>query len=649
MSDANPDQAALIAKLQSERKDNARLRAIADRSPNCIARFDRELRYLYANRTLIELTGAPDSQIIGRKNRELPVPRSLQRLWDSNIEKVLRTGKPCFIDFVVERRGKEAHLAMELYPEHSDDGQVEGVACVSRDVTKYEQAEEELLRFSRVLEESLNEIYIFDAETLRFDHVNHGARENLGYSMDELRSLTPLDIKPDFTRESFAELVHPLRTGERKKIHFTTKHQRKDGTLYPVEVHLQLFDSRQPVFVAIILDITERIRLARKHARLEEQYQQSQKLEAIGRLAGGVAHDFNNILCTITGNADLALDDLSADAPLRESLQEIKEAAARATDLTQQLLAFSRKQVIAPRVIDINRLIESMHPMLARLIGEDIVLRTIPQPDAGPICADPNQIEQVVLNLAINARDAMPKGGELLIETADVFLDEDYCSRHAGVTAGFYVMIAVSDTGCGMSAEVKKKIFEPFYTTKELGQGTGLGLATVFGIVEQSGGRIEVYSEEGRGSSFKVYFPRVADEAEAVEPRTPPTPARGHETLLVVEDEEIVRRTAVKLLEHCGYEVLEAKSGQQALAIAREHQGSIALLLTDVVMPRMNGRELARELVKLRPEIKVLYTSGYTQNVIAHHGVLDTGLEFLPKPYSLDALASRVRQVLDDR
>ena len=370
-------------------------------------------------------------------------------------------------------------------------------------------------------------------------------------------------------------------------------------------------------------------------------------MEAIGQLAGGVAHDFNNVLCAITGNAELALHDLPDKNPLRESLEEIAKAAERAADLTRQLLAFSRKQVIKPKSINLSDLIESLHTMLVRLIGEDIILRTVPRKGLGQVRVDPNQIEQIVLNLAINARDAMPNGGELLIETANVLLDEDYCQLHAKIISGPYVMLAVSDTGCGMTAETRKKIFEPFFTTKELGQGTGLGLATVFGIVEQNDGVIEVYSEPEKGSSFKVYFPRVANQTSNLKDLKTPVPTGGQETVLVVEDEEIVRNMVVKVLKRLGYQVLSASSGDKALGLAESYNNPIDLLLTDVIMPHMNGRQLAGKLSESRPDIKVLYASGYTHNVIAHHGVLSEGVEFITKPYSLDRLSSRVREVLD--
>ncbi len=370
-------------------------------------------------------------------------------------------------------------------------------------------------------------------------------------------------------------------------------------------------------------------------------------MESIGRLAGGVAHDFNNMLSAILGHADLVLGDLSADDPMRESIEEICSAANRSADLTQQLLAFSRKQVIAPRVVDLPLLLERMRTMLQRLIGEQIILQTSLEHEHARIRADPSQIEQIILNLAINARDAMPDGGELLLETSSVLLDEVYCEERLGASPGVHVTLAVSDTGCGMSPEIRKRIFEPFFTTKEVGEGTGLGLAMVFGIVQQNGGRIEVYSELGSGTTFKVFFPRVTQDEEVQPPTRSSDSPGGEETLLVVEDENLVRQPTVKILERLGYEILAARSGAEAVSLIEEHQGGIDLLLTDVVMPRMNGNELALKAVAMCPGMKVLYSSGYAEEVIVHRGVLEEGVQFIAKPFQPDTLAVRVREMLD--
>ena len=384
--------------------------------------------------------------------------------------------------------------------------------------------------------------------------------------------------------------------------------------------------------------------------RSEEQLRQSQKLEAVGQLAGGIAHDFNNLLTVINGNSELLLRGLR-DEKQSERVQEIRKAGERAAQLTRQLLAFSRKQVLQPVVLNLNSIIPDTDKMLRRLIGADVDFLTSLEPELWPVKADPGQIEQVLMNLAINARDAMPQGGKLTIQTANVYLDESYAHGHAAaVSPGPYVMLAVSDTGHGMDAETRSRIFEPFFTTKEKGKGTGLGLSTVYGIVKQSGGNIWVYSEVGRGTTFKIYLPSVAEASEQRAPEAAPREGvpQGSETVLLVEDEEVVRRLARDILELNGYRVLEAADCREALSLCESHEGPIHLLLTDVVMPQMNGRELSECALALRPAMRVLYMSGYTDDSIVHHGVLDAGVAFLEKPFTPDAVARKVREVLDD-
>jgi two-component system cell cycle sensor histidine kinase/response regulator CckA len=379
----------------------------------------------------------------------------------------------------------------------------------------------------------------------------------------------------------------------------------------------------------------------------QAQLLQAQKMEAIGRLAGGIAHDFNNLLTVITGFSDILLHRRLDDGdPLRQPIEEIHKAGKRATSLTGQLLAFSRKQVLQPKVLDLNAVATDAEKMLRCLIGEDIDLVTVLAPELGPVKADPGQIEQVIVNLTINARDAMPQGGKLTIETADVELDEDYARQHIGVEPGPYVMLAVSDTGVGMDEETQAHLFEPFFTTKE--EGTGLGLSTAYGIVKQSGGHIWVYSEPGQGTTFKIYLPRVEEAAESLKLSAAPTKLpQGSETVLVVEDDNGVRTLARDVLEVEGYTVLEARDGLEALLICEQHEGPIHLMVTDVVMPGMNGRQLAEHLASLHPEMKMLYISSYTDKAIVRHGVLELGLAFLQKPFTPGALARKVRQVLD--
>lgn len=386
-----------------------------------------------------------------------------------------------------------------------------------------------------------------------------------------------------------------------------------------------------------------------ERSRLEEQLQQARKMEAIGRLAGGVAHDFNNLLTVISGYSQLALDRMPADDPVRAYLSQIKGAGDRAASLTRQLLAFSRKQVLEPQVLDLNEVIAGINKMVQRLIGEDVELVTVCFPDLSRVRADPGQIEQVIMNLVVNARDAMPKGGRLTIETANVDLDSDHPGRHPMLPPGHYVMLAVSDTGSGMSAEMKSRIFEPFFTTKEHGKGTGLGLATVYGIVKQSGGFIWVYSEPGKGTTFKIYLPHTdMPGGKARKSGERPHAANGTETILVVEDNESVRNFVYSVLESRGYKLVKASGSEEAVKLIEGHSVPIHLMLTDVVMPRMSGTELAAHLLQHYPEAKVIYMSGYTDNAIVHHGVLEAGTHFLQKPFIPETLAQKIRKVLDE-
>jgi two-component system cell cycle sensor histidine kinase/response regulator CckA len=417
--------------------------------------------------------------------------------------------------------------------------------------------------------------------------------------------------------------------------------RRKDGSEFPVEVSLSNLDTAEGRFgIAFVSDISQR-------KLLEEQLVHAQKMEAVGRLAGGVAHDFNNMLTVISGYNRMILDDLSPLDPLRGNAEEILKAADRAAALTNQLLAFSRRQIMRPCVLNVNILLAGTQKMLRRLIGEDIQLDLKPAREVGNIKADPVHIEQAIVNLAVNSRDAMPTGGRIVIESANVHLDESYTRTHPGVQPGEFVMIAVSDTGHGMDADTRRRIFEPFFTTKEQGKGTGLGLATVYGMVKQSGGDIWVYSEIGKGSTFKLYFPKVSEpisESAAGDSEQPR--ALGTDTILLVEDEKAVRELTLKMLRHMGYTVLAAAGGAEAIEVSRSYPGRIALLLTDVVMPNMSGRQLADVLKGTRPTMKVLYLSGYTENTVVHHGVLEPGVEFLPKPFSREVLGSKIREIL---
>ena len=474
---------------------------------------------------------------------------------------------------------------------------------------------------------------------------NPKTEELFGYSREELLGarleiLLPEGHRRDHGRhreDYFARpRVRPMGIG------LDLTGRRKDGTEFPVEISLSHVETAEGVFaIAFVSDISDR-------KRLEGQLLQAQKMEAVGRLAGGVAHDFNNMLTVIAGYNRMILDELSPLDPLRGCAEEVLKATDRAAALTKQLLAFSRRQIMQPCVMSVNNTIRQTEKMLRRLIGEDIELILVLPENVDNIKADPNHLEQAIVNLALNARDAMPKGGRITVETANVHLDETYARTHLGIQPGDFVMVAVSDTGHGMDAETRRHLFEPFFTTKGKGKGTGLGLATVYGAVKQLGGDIWVYSEPGQGTTFKLYFPRVAEAAALPPADHLATEEVPHtETILVVEDEQTVRDLTVKMLRKLGHTVLAAADGAEAIELVNAYPAPIALLLTDVVMPNMSGRQVAERLLKLRPALKVLYLSGYTDNTVIHHGILEDGVEFLPKPFSREALAKKIRRVLE--
>ena len=479
-------------------------------------------------------------------------------------------------------------------------------------------------------------IWTTDAD-LRFTYQTGAALETLGFHADEALGKTVFEY---FGTE---DAEFPAIAAHRKALAGATlsfEARVAEALLRLLRPAAARADGNLIGVIGVALDVTDR-----KH--LTDQLRQSQKMQAIGELAGGVAHDFNNLLMVVKGHAQLLLQRMPKDASLHHSVEQMEKAADRAASLTRQLLAFSRKQVLQPRVLDMNDVVGGMIKMFSRVIGENIEMAFVPGANLGRTKADPGQIEQVLLNLVVNARDAMPDGGRLTIETANVELDQAYAAGHVGVEPGPYIMLTVTDTGCGMDAETQSRIFEPFFTTKEAGKGTGLGLATVYGIVKQSGGYIWVYSEVGCGSTFKIYLPQVAEEVEApvVTSETGGSLA-GTETILFVEDEQSVRELVRDYLRGEGYSVLDAGDGIEALQVAAAHNGPIHILVTDVVMPRLSGRDLAARLSAERRNLKILFISGYTDDTVVRHGVLDGGVAFLQKPFNLKALAEKIREVL---
>ena len=469
---------------------------------------------------------------------------------------------------------------------------------------------------------------------------NPAATRTFGWTPEEVIG-RPAPVIPDELLPEYQDWLQRFRLGlsmagvERVR-------KKKDGSTIEVRIWtapLRDASGRVTGTIATDSDVTEQ-----KH--LEEQFRSSQKMEAVGRLAGGIAHDFNNLLTVILGYVEMILSEAEDSASIQDSAREVQYAANRATALTAQLLAFSRRQLSQPQVLRLNEVVEHSVKMLGRVIGEDVEIATHLDPDLRAVKVDPSQIDQLLVNLVVNARDAMPKGGRLTIETANVLLDEQYAGRHIGVSAGPYAMLAVSDNGSGMTPEVKSRVFEPFFTTKEAGRGTGLGLSIVYGIVKQNGGEILVYSEPGQGTTFKLYFPIVESAEDVLAADNSAAQLRGHETVLLCEDEAGIRKLVRNMLLKQGYHVLEAESPLRAIEIARDYQGHIDLLFTDVVMPHMSGFDLARELAASRPDLKVLYTSGYTDNRLTANWVLQPGAPFLHKPFTAGSLGTKVREAL---
>ncbi len=517
--------------------------------------------------------------------------------------------------------------------------------ALALDITERRTAEEKLAILAQLSDLSPLGITVHDPEG-RYFYANQKACEMHGYTMEEFLTLNVRDINVPASAGLFAERVrHVMETGEAS---FEVEHYRKDGSTFPVEIFTKSTEwNGKKVLLSSGADISERKRAEAERAKLQQQFLQAQKMESVGRLAAGIAHDFNNVLTIINGTVDLATASLTEGDPLAEDLREIRKASERAESLTRQLLAFGSKQVISPRVVNLSALVADMHGMLGRLIREDITLTVAPATDIGSVAADPGQLEQVIMNLVVNARDAMPVGGTLRIETRNVEIAGEYAAMGAVARPGPYVMLTISDTGAGMDEATRSRIFEPFYTTKEFGKGTGLGLSTVYGIVEQSGGFITVDSTVGAGTTFAIHLPRIDAEAEGSAPAQIAAAARGTETILVVEDGLALLRLTKRMLQAGGYTVLMASEGAKALQVLATYGGPVHLMLTDVVMPGLSGPELATNAARVRPDMKILFTSGYTESLIVPHGVADGSTNFIAKPYSAEDLMRKVRDVLD--
>jgi PAS domain S-box-containing protein len=637
------------------RESEERYRTILDNIEDGYFEVDIAGNFTFFNDSLCGILGYSRDEMMGMNNRQYTDEENARKLYQA-FNKVYRTGEPTkgFDWEIIRKDGAKRYIETSVSLIKDSSGQPIGFRGVVRDITERMRTEEALKeseeRYRTAIESSNDGVSITKGDLHLF--VNRKYLEIFGYNhLEEIVGKPPsITVHPD-ERDRVMEITRKRQAGEDVPSKYEFKGIRKDGDIIYIEVSAAKTIYRgEAVSLAYLRDITERKGAEEEMAALQEQLRQSQKMEAIGRLAGGIAHDFNNFLTVIKGYSQLSLLELKEDSPLKGNIEEINRATDQSAGLIRQLLAFSRRQVMEMRVLDLNILLQNLNKMLRRVIGEDIELVTLLAEDLGRVKTDPGQIEQVILNLAVNARDAMPSGGKLTIETANVELDGAYARRHVAVTPGRYVMLAVSDTGVGMTPEVRDRVFEPFFTTKEEGKGTGLGLSTVYGIVKQSEGNIWIYSEPGHGTTFKIYLPQVEELLEEVKEKVVGEELpRGSETVLVVEDDEEVRKLAVRVLKRQGYKVLEASQGDDALRLCEEHNRPIQLMVTDVVMPGMDGRELTNRLMLLHPEIRVLYMSGYTGNTIVHHGVLEDGINYLQKPFTVEALAGKVREVLDKK
>jgi two-component system, cell cycle sensor histidine kinase and response regulator CckA len=629
------------------------LRAIVETSPNPIFVKNEEGRFTLINKAVELAYGRSSDEILGKKEADLNGYHAEIQTFIHDDDEVIQTRQPKFIpeeELTNPKTGETRLFQTIKVPLTLPGNETVHVLGVATDITERKKTEEALReteeRYRLLFDSNPLPMWVYDRDTLQFLAVNKAAINHYGYSRDEFLFMTIKDIR---SAEEVQTLVDKISNENGFNSAGTWKHRKKDGSVIDVEIisHPLLFGGRNAKLV-LANDVTERSHAENALRETEEQLRQAQKLEGVGHLAGGIAHDFNNLLTVINGFCALAMRDLNSEDPLLANLEEIKKAGDRATSLTRQLLAFSRRQVLQPKVLNLDEVVTDMEKMLRRIIGEHIDLRAGLEPTLGNVNADPGQIEQIILNLVVNARDSMPEGGKLTLETDNVYLDEEYVKNHVGAQAGPHVMLAVTDTGHGMDQQTLSRIFEPFFTTKELGKGTGLGLSTVYGIVKQSGGNIWVYSEPGRGTTFKIYLPRVDDAADEYKRTVQEAKlAGGTETILLVEDEEMLRKFARQTLKGYGYHILEASGGDEAIAISRQYEREIQLLLTDVIMPGMNGRELSSRLLKTWPKLRVLFMSGYTDDAIVHQGVLDESANFIQKPFPPDSLAQKVRAVLD--
>ncbi|MGI9478178.1 MAG: PAS domain S-box protein [Hyphomicrobiaceae bacterium] len=625
-----------------ENRDQTNLFSVLDLVPDVIITIDEAGSIASFSLAAEKLFGYKLSEVIGQ-NVKMLMPEPYRTEHDDYLAHYRQSGEKKIIGIgrEVEAQRKDGSvLPINLAVNEFLVNGRRMFTAVVHDLSELRQAQAFSDRLGRILDRSLNEIYVFESVSLRFVQVNYGARRNMGYSSAEFRELTPIDIKPQFTQAQFEDLLRPLRNGAQEVLAFKTVHQRKDGSTYPVEIHLQLMRSETPpVFAAVIQDITE---IERSEAILR----QSQKMEAIGQLTGGIAHDFNNLLSVIMGNNELLGRCIGDDPRMNRFLDNSTGAAERAAQLTSQLLTFARRQPLDPKIVDPNELVLDMMDMLHRTLGETIEVEAVLEPNIGRMLADPVQVHNALLNLAINARDAMPNGGRLIIETSNVELDESAVRSRADAEPGHYVRLSVRDTGTGMTPKVRSRALEPFFTTKEQGKGTGLGLSMVHGFAKQSGGHVDIYSEVGLGTAISLYLPN-ASAAPVMLSKSGVAEVAGQatgETVMVVEDDPNVREVTVDRLEHLGYRIVEAQNAQAALDMLAAGT-PVDVLLTDVVMPGgMTGIDLVEHVRRSHPTIKAILSSGYAPD----GSTMIPAIPWLRKPYTLSELAQTLREVLDD-
>jgi len=629
------------ALQQRERYFNA----LIENSLDLITIFSPDGIILYETPSIERILGYTTEELIGKNVFGLVHPDDLPRVVDAISRGITTPGSVDRLEFRFRHKDGSWRYFEGVGKNLLDDPNIKGIIVNSRDITEHKRAEEVLKvsesKYRTLIENIPQKIFLKDKNSV-YISCNENYANDLKIAPDDITGKTDFDFYPRELAEKYrADDKRIMESGNTEELEEMYVQDGQKVTVYTVKTPVRDEESNIIGVLGIFRDITER-------KRLEGMLLQSQKMETVGKLAGGIAHDLNNILTVITSYAGFVNDALQPNDPIREDIGEVLKASTRATVLIRQLLAFSRRQVIKSQVVNLNDLIPNMDNMLRRLIGEDIKLVTLPSPELGFVKVDPGQIEQVIVNLAVNARDAMPHGGTLTIETANVLLDQEYVSRHPGAVPGMHVMLAITDTGIGMSDDVKKHLFEPFFTTKDVGKGSGLGLATVYGIIKQHKGTIWVYSEKGKGATFKIYLPRIEEAAEETlkDGQLSHLP-RGKETVLVVEDEMPVRSAAVRILHRLGYTVLEAGNGEEALRLVQNNTSEIHLLLADVVMPRMNGKELADQLKAVRPGLKILFMSGYTDNTIMDNGVFTESAAYLQKPFSEVTLAHKIRELLD--